>query len=192
MNLKRKLTEEMGMKIKHAVGIFGLMLALFGFVEGLGHLRPTVAADVQDVRIVNSKTPFLERVDLTVGKSTTGPGGAPSSGFLTQDVQQIFQVPAGKRLVIEHASAEVNQSNQIDLSIHVGGTSDGSNRKIYLSYSPQIPFARKIILSQPLRLYVNPGFPVVAIGEFNVNPEKIVRRPVFCRLVLSGYLEDAP
>ena len=30
------------------------------------------------------------------------------------------------------------------------------------------------------------------IGEYNVDAQRIAMRPVFCRVILSGYLEDVP
>jgi hypothetical protein len=143
------------------------------------------ATSVQDVRVVNSKTPFLEKIDLVVGQATAG-------SFSTQDIKQIFEVPTGKRLVIEHASAQSDRSVQIDFAIFLGGTATGSTKKIYLSYAPQTPFASKGIFSQPMRLYADPGSKVEVLGEFNVLPQKIVTRPVYCRVTLSGYLEDVP
>src|SRR5947199_6741283 len=88
------------MKNYLAAGFFALVFAGAGFLASVAGLKSTVAADVQNVKIVNSRTPFLAKVDLDVGKGT-------ASNFTTQDIQQIFQVPDGKQLVIEHASAEV-------------------------------------------------------------------------------------
>jgi hypothetical protein len=159
-------------------------LAVATIITVAGNARQT-ATVVQDVRIVNSKTPFLEKIDLVVGQGTAG-------SFSTQDVQQIFEVPSGKRLVIEHASAQSDRSVQVDFAIYVGGTATGSTKKIYLSGAPQTPFASKGIYSQPMRLYANPGSKVDVLGEYNVPAEKIVTRPVYCRVTLSGYLEDVP
>ena len=168
-----------------AAGLFALVLVSAGTLAEVKGLKSTVAADVQTVKIVNSRTPFLEKVDLEVGKGT-------SSSFLTQDIQQIFQVPAGKQLVIEHASAGVNRSNQVDLAIYLSGPGDAAHRRIYLSRSPQTPFTHTIIFSQAIRLYADPGAKVEVLGEYNVDPQKIATRPVFCRVTLSGYLEDLP
>jgi hypothetical protein len=173
------------MKSYLVAGFLAFVLASVGAFASVTGLRPTVAADVQTVKIVNSRTPFLEKVDLEVGKGT-------SSSFSTQDIQQIFQVPAGKQLVIEHASAEVNRSTQVDLAIYLLAPGDPASKRIYLSNSPQTPFAHKIIFSQAIRLYADPGAKVEVIGEYNVDAQRIAMRPVFCRVILSGYLEDVP
>jgi hypothetical protein len=173
------------MKSYLVAGFLAFVLASAGAFASVTGLRPAVAADVQTVKIVNSRTPFLEKVDLEVGKGT-------SSSFSTQDIQQIFQVPAGKQLVIEHASAEVNRSTQVDLAIYLLGPGDPASKRIYLSNSPQTPFAHKIIFSQAIRLYADPGAKIEVIGEYNVDAQRIALRPVFCRVTLSGYLEDVP
>ncbi|OLD24490.1 MAG: hypothetical protein AUJ04_09090 [Acidobacteria bacterium 13_1_40CM_3_55_6] len=173
------------MKNYLAAGFFALVFAGAGFLASVAGLKSTVAADVQNVKIVNSRTPFLAKVDLDVGKGT-------ASNFTTQDIQQIFQVPDGKQLVIEHASAEVNRSTQVDLAIYLLGPGDASTKRIYLSNSPQTPFPHKIIFSQAIRLYADPGAKVEVIGEYNVDAQRIAMRPVFCRVILSGYLEDVP
>ena len=173
------------MKNYLAAGFFALVFAGAGFLASVAGLKSTVAADVQNVKIVNSRTPFLAKVDLDVGKGT-------ASNFTTQDIQQIFQVPDGKQLVIEHASAEVNRSTQVDLAIYLLGPGDASTKRIYLSNSLQTPFPHKIIFSQVIRLYADPGSKVEVIGEYNVDAQRIAMRPVFCRVILSGYLEDVP
>jgi len=173
------------MKNYLAAGCFALVFAGAGFFASVAGLKSTVAADVQNVKIVNSRTPFLAKVDLDVGKGT-------ASNFTTQDIQQIFQVPDGKQLVIEHASAEVNRSTQVNLAISLASPGDFFTRRIYLSNSPQTPFAHKIIYSQAIRLYADPGAKVEVIGEYNVDAQRIALRPVFCRVTLSGYLEDVP
>jgi hypothetical protein len=155
-------------------------LAVATIIVAAGNPRQSTTSSVQ----VSSKTPFLETVDLVVGKGT-------ANNFSTQDVLKIFEVPTGKRLVIEHASAIAERSLQIDFAIYLGDSASSLTKKIYLSNAPQTSFASKGIYSQPVRLYAHPGSKVFVLGEYNVAPQKIITRPVFCRVTLSGYLEDA-
>lgn len=159
-------------------------LALATVIVAAGNPRQATTT-VQDVRVVNSKAPFLEKVDLVVGNGT-------ASNFSTQDVQKIFEVPGDKRLVIEHASATAQRSFQVDFAIYLGNSASDLTKRLYLSNAPQTAFGNKGIYSQPIRLYANPGSKVFVLGEYNVEPQKIVTRPVFCRVTLSGYLEDVP
>src|SRR5207244_12561271 len=127
----------------------------------------------------------LPKHDTDVGRGT-------ESNVTTPDIQQISQGTDGKQLVIDHASPEVHRSTPVDLAVDLLGRGDASTKRIYLSNSPQTPFPHKIIFSQAIRLYADPGAKVEVIGEYNVDAQRIAMRPVFCRVIVSGYLEDVP
>jgi len=108
------------------------------------------------------------------------PGEANGGSSLT--------VPAGKRLVIEHVTADAiapsGQGLWLSIVTTIGGNADF--REFHLVVHPsQIPFLR--IVSQPLRAFANPGTLVTAsVKRFDTTGQASVS------FTISGYLVDMP
>ncbi len=117
------------------------------------------------------------------------------TGTLANGVTEFYNVPAGKRLVIEHISARCNGlagNDTLDLEVYTTLNGVMVQHSLGLVGPPgrqkQDPNAQASqVLCQPVRLYADPATHVSVMGNrvTRINNAQIM-------LALSGYLVDVP
>ncbi len=114
----------------------------------------------------------------------------PAGSFTASDS---LTVPAGKRLVIEFASATINTTSGTKMWVRIQTTTSGSTNAHTLVPELQGPFSADnsdfFVAAQPMKVFADPATQVIVItsvlgGVANSNSGAAV--------VMSGYLVDVP
>lgn len=173
-----------------------------------------------DVNVANTPTVLAQQTgQWNVGLSgtpTVQVGNASSSPVLVRDVDNparqpfqreldplvavgqftasdLFTVPAGKRLVIEFATASITTAPGTKMWVRIQTRVNGSTNEHSLLPELQGPFAASgsdfLLAAQSMKIYADPNTQVVAVvnvlgGTANANTGAAV--------VMSGHLIDVP
>ena len=174
------------------VGLIGLV-SIIGLVmpsSGRGQGNSTNVPPASDVNIVNTSTnpalvrdvdrppaqPYQDTVHITFTETSSGSG-------------EFNAVPSGKRLVVEHASAEVNTAGgQMATVTLINGGVRYSVPMIFQGVYGEHGTPRGInVASEPVRLYVDAGqslgVEVRTTESFDVS---------LARVSISGHLVNVP
>jgi hypothetical protein len=140
------------------------------------------------VIVVNKNDPTKQTFQINEGSLITLQSGS------LQSVRNLFTVPAGKRLIIEHYSgfaALLPTEDQVPFFAVGSSNNFGSFLNHYLVANLQgtIPGFEKIYtVSQPMRLYIEPGESLVTtVGRIGSNAGT-----ASFRFTISGYFVDVP
>jgi hypothetical protein len=135
--------------------------------------------------------PFSEFCQIQLNGSQT------SGSAVSQDT-----VPAGKRAVIEHASANCSVAYGQVMAIQIGGTTPawgGPNYQFYHELAPHLVASNAqqgvtnvYAASQPLRAYIEPGSPLNCYAAVDLSVANVTGESTNCVVNVTGYLVDVP
>ena len=155
-----------------------------GTVQTTAGIAPNQLVLVRDLDNP-ARQPVQARASCTINPGSSTPAGNTCEST-------IFDVPSGKRLVIEYASMQlefitIGKLMSLDITTTLGG--NPVSHSFPLS-SPAVGAAGGgglARLGQQVRIYADPGTAVMVTG---VRTE--LTGTSFCRFTISGYLVDVP
>lgn len=164
------------------VGLTALVTPVLSKGQG-GNGPPTV-----DVRVVN--TPDVRDADNPARQAYQQEVGLKvEEGMGTGSTD--FEVPAGKRLIIEFVSAEVHAPPGQSCDVRIG-TSNGDNGRSHFFAATQVAptdLGNEIMVSQVTRLYADPGTKVVVVVRRLATSQTGSLQGA---VSISGYLVNVP
>ena len=129
----------------------------------------------------------MAALGYTPVRDITNPALQPVQFFLSERFP--YSVPMGKRLVIEHASADIFEptgSFMSSLAINTNLAGQAGLHFLPKTFMASYATGEEWAVAQPLRLYADPGTQVrAALIGTNVNQISVF-------LEISGYLVDIP
>ena len=145
---------------------FGLVVLALSLFASTAFASTATSINVKDVDAA-ARRPF---------QPTQVSFSAPSGQFTHQN---LTTVPAGYRLVIEHASGSCSNVTSVRFSTLLSGLENSGQ------YLPQDLWSGKVI-SAPIRLYVNPGEDLEFLVDNNTG------QTGYCQMYVSGYYVTLP